>query len=149
MVCLLLSQLPPDEIRVLRAVIIAGICLLLSGAVYAAECTTVIPIKPIHCVCGVVIDRSGGRISNAKVTLLKGETELVSKQTGTDGKFSFEPMEVGEYQIQVETTGFKTARSSFVAVKPAEKCKQALEVVLGFGVECDTGIALVRSKAIR
>jgi carboxypeptidase family protein len=142
-------MLRPGKVCVAFALIVAGISLqLLSGTAHAGECV-IVPIKPIRCVCGVVIDPSGGRISNAKVTLLKGETELVSKRTGTDGKFSFEPMQAGKYQIQVEATGFRTAKSSFVIVKPARKCKQALQVKLGFGFECDTGIALIREKTIR
>jgi hypothetical protein len=143
-------MLPPERMCVALALIVAGIFLpLLSGTAHAGECVAIVPIKPIHCVCGVVIDLSGGRISNAKVTILKGETERVSKRTGTDGKFSFEPMEAGKYQIQVEASGFRTAKSSFVVVKPARKCKQALQVRLGFGFECDTGIALIGSKTIR
>jgi hypothetical protein len=103
------------------------------------------PLKPIQCVRGIVVDLSG-RISNARVTILRSGTEIVSMQTDADGKFLFERLGAGDYELQVEANGFNTARSSIVIVAPSSKCKSALQVVLRFGTECDTGIALVKAK---
>lgn len=134
----------------LAVAILAIVPLLLSGMAYAAECIT-LPTRnrPVHCICGAVFDISGERISHAKVSVLRGETEVTSKRTGADGKFSFDGIEAGTYEVRVEASGFHTATSSVVLLQPAGKCKLALDVKLGFGFECDTGIAQVKSKHIR
>jgi hypothetical protein len=127
------------------AALIVGILLFQpAGASYATTCVA-IPVKPIHHVCGIVIDPLGEPISNAKVTILKGETELVTVQTGVDGKFSIEPLEARNYGLRVRSTGFQTAQSPIVVVKPQAKCKRVLEVVLAVGMGC-SGMALVKPK---
>jgi hypothetical protein len=120
---------------------------LLAGVSKAGECQ-ITPIKPIQCVRGIVIDISGGPISNAKVAIFRSGTEIVSIRTGADGKFSFERLKAGDYEIPVEANNFHTARTSIGVVAPASKCKWALQVVLGFGFECDTGVARVKAKVI-
>ncbi len=116
----------------------------LGGVSQAGECRMV-PIKPIQCVRGGVIDHSGGRISNARVTILRGKTEIVSVRTDADGRFSFERLEPGDYEIQVEANSFNTLRSLLVVVGSTSKCKRELQVVLGFGMECDTYLAVIRT----
>jgi hypothetical protein len=120
--------------------IISGFILLLpSGFSYATTCIELPPLKPIHRVCGVVIDPLGEPIPNAKVAILKD---------GQDGKFSFEQLEAGHYDIHVEANGFKSAYSSIVLVKPAPKCKLALQVLLEVGMGC-SGIREVKSTKIK
>jgi hypothetical protein len=139
-------MLPKERARIALVFMIANIFAPFLGVSQAGECRME-PIKPIHCVRGIVIDPSGGRISNARVTILRGGTGIVSMRTYADGKFSFDRLEAGDYEIQVEANSFKTARSSIVVVAPVSKCKWVMQVILGFGMECDTGIAMVRSKA--
>jgi hypothetical protein len=131
--------------RALFVVLILGILLFQpAGATYATTWVPV-PVKPIHHLCGIVIDPLGEPISNAKVTILKGETELVTVQTGPDGKFSIEPLEAGNYDLRVRSTGFQTAQSAIVVVKAQAKCKRVLQVVLAVGMGC-SGMALVKPK---
>ena len=131
------QMLHTNRARIAVAFMIANILVpFLGGVSQAGECRMV-PIKPIQCVRGNVIDLSGGRISNARVTILRGETEIVSVRTNADGKFSFERLEPGDYEIQVEANSFNTLRSLIVVVASASKCKRALQVVLGFGMECE------------
>lgn len=128
---------------------IGGFILLLpAGFSYATTCIALPPLKPIHQACGVVIDPLGEPIPNAKVAILKDGRELVALQTRKDGKFSFEQLEVGRYDIQVEANGFKPAFSSIVLVKPAPKCKWALQVLLELGMGCSS-ISEVKSKKIK
>jgi hypothetical protein len=135
-----------NRARIAVAFMIANVLVtFLGGVSQAAECRMV-PIKPIQCVRGGVVDRSG-RISNARVTILRGKTEIVSVRTDADGRFSFEHLEPGDYEIQVEANSFNTPRSSIVVVASTSKCKRALQVVLGFGMECDTYITVIKSKA--
>jgi hypothetical protein len=62
------------------------------------------PIKPIHCVRGIVIDLSGGRISNARVTILRGGTGIVSMRANADGKFSFDRLKLGTMKFRLKQT---------------------------------------------
>jgi Carboxypeptidase regulatory-like domain len=126
--------------------IIGGFILLLpAGLSCATTCIAPPPLKPVHHVCGVVIDPSGGPVSNARVAILNGGREVASLQTGEDGKFSFDQLSAGHYDIQVGATGFVTALSSIVLVKPAPKSNRALQVHLDVGMGCSP-INEVKSK---
>jgi hypothetical protein len=105
--------------------------------------------KPVHCICGAVFDNSGARISEAEVSIMKGEIEIATQRTDADGKFSFNGIAAGKYEIRVEARSFRTATSSLVVLQPSGKCKLALDVTLGVGFECDTGISQVKVKKIR
>ena len=113
------------------AALIAGLLLLAASTCNATTCVAE-PVKPIRHVCGIVKNEAGAPIPHAKVTVLKGGTELGAVQTGTDGKFSLERLEAGNYDVQVEADGYHTERSSIVIVRPATKCKRGLYVLLGF-----------------
>jgi hypothetical protein len=75
-----------------------------------------------------VINELGERVSNAKVTILKGETEFVAIQTDVDGEFSFDRLDAGNYDIRVHANHYKAAQSPIVIVKPKTKCKRALPI---------------------
>jgi hypothetical protein len=136
--------------HLLFAVVVASTLLLFSSANSVhGECRGGPPLKPIHCVRGKVIDGSGGRISNAKVTILRGETEVLSVRSDADGTFSVEGLPPGNYEINVEADQFRKLRDFITVVRPSRKCNRVLQVVLGFGFECDTYIALTKAKDIR
>jgi hypothetical protein len=136
--------------RLSVAVIVGSVLLFFSGSsALRGECFTGPPLKPIHCVRGKVIDRTGAEISNAKVTILRGETEVVSARTDADGAFSFDRLPPGYYEIHVETVGLKTLRDTITVVRSTRKCERILVVVLGVGFECDTYISLVNPKTFR
>jgi hypothetical protein len=124
------------------------ILLLPAGFSSATTCIALPPLKPIHKAFGVVIDPSGEPIPNAKVAVLKDGREVVATQTGMDGKFSFDQLEAGHYDIQVDANGFRSACSSIVVVKPTVKGKQGLEVQLDVGMGCSI-IREVKSKKIK
>jgi Carboxypeptidase regulatory-like domain len=90
-----------------------------------------------------VINELREPIPNAKVTILKGETELVAVYADADGKFSFERLEAGNYVIRVQADNYKSAQSPIVIVKPTMKCKRGLRVMLGVGMQC-SGINLAK-----
>jgi hypothetical protein len=135
--------------RTLLVAMICGFILLLpAGFSSATTCIALPPLKPIHQAVGVVIDPSGEPIPNAKVAVLKDGREIVAMQTAKDGKFSFDRLEAGHYDIQVDAIGFKSAYSSIVVVKPTLKGKQALQVLLDVGMGCSI-ISEVESKKIK
>src|ERR1700730_18767439 len=120
------------------AAMVGGFLLLLPAEFSYATICILVPIKPIRHVCGIVTNRLGEPIQNAKVTILKEATELASAQTSEDGKFSFEQLESGNYNIRVQADHYNPTQSPIVLVKPAMKCKQALEVVLAVGTSCSS-----------
>jgi len=62
-----------------------GLLLFFPSAIsYASECVALPPLKPIHHVCGFVVDPSGEPIPNAKVTILKDGNEVATMQTSAD-----------------------------------------------------------------
>jgi hypothetical protein len=90
-------MLPTIRARIALVAVVSIILTPYLGDVsQAAECR-IAPIKAIRCVRGIVIDPSGLPISNAKVTILRAGTEFVSIRTNTDGKFSFDRFEAGDY----------------------------------------------------
>jgi Carboxypeptidase regulatory-like domain len=139
-----------ESTRMVLATAVAGLLLsVTTGALCASEviCSQK-PVKPIQRICGIVIDQSGAPVAHVKVTMLKGETELVAVETGDDGKFSFDGLNAGSYDVQAQEKGFHTFRFPIVLVKPGERCKRALEVELIVGGEACSGVRLVKPKEV-
>lgn len=123
------------------AAIITGLVLLLPSESYATTCVALRPPKPIHPVCGFVIDPTGEPIANATVTILKDHHEIASMESSTDGRFAVNQLEAGSYDIRVQANFFLPAFSSITLVKPGAKCKKELGVLLAVGGGC-SGISL-------
>lgn len=119
-----------------------------AGISYATECLPLPPPKPIQHVCGIIINQLGEPIPNAKVAVLKDGQELVALRTDKDGKFSFEQLEAGSYQIQVHGDGYLDAYFPVVVVKPTTKCRRVLQVGLAVGMGC-SGMSVVKPKKIK
>jgi hypothetical protein len=120
----------------LAAIMIGFLLFFPSEISYATECVALPPLKPIHHVCGFVVDPSGEPIPNAKVTILKDGNEVAAMQTNADGRFAFEQLKAGSYSIRVDANGFLSALSSIVLVTPGVACKKELGVLLGVGMGC-------------
>jgi hypothetical protein len=105
-------------------------------------------VKPVRHICGIVIDQSGAPVAHVKVTILKGETKLVAVETGENGKFSFDGLKAGSYDIRAQEESFHTFRFPIVLVKPGDRCERALEVELIVGGEACSGVRLVDPKAV-
>jgi hypothetical protein len=66
---------------------------------------------------GTITDPDGGVIPGATVTLTNQDTGLsVSTTTGPEGTYSFSPVRIGKYKIDVELSGFGPATRSDIAV---------------------------------
>jgi hypothetical protein len=139
-----------ETVRIVLAVIMAGLLLpTVTGPLRASEVVCIrTPLKPVHHICGIIIDLSGAPIAHAKVAILKDETELAGVETGEDGKFSFEELEAGNYDFQARGIGFVTFRFPIVLVRPSKQCKRALEVKLTTGGENCSGARLVKPKEV-
>jgi hypothetical protein len=133
----------------LGAIIVGLLLLLPAETIHATTCIALPPLKPIHHICGFVNNQLGEPIPNAKVTVLQNGSEIVTLQTSTDGRFSFEQLKAGHYDIQVKANGYLSAFSSIILVKPEiTKCRRELDVLLSVGMGC-SGISLVKPKKIK
>ncbi|MFN0106313.1 MAG: TonB-dependent receptor domain-containing protein [Bryobacteraceae bacterium] len=62
---------------------------------------------------GTVLDPSSASVPNAKVTLVSARTGISSEaQTNTGGFYRFSALAPGDYEIKVQTSGFRTASVS-------------------------------------
>lgn len=81
----------------------------------------------------------GQPLANAKVTVLKDDTELAAAQTAADGRFSFPQFGAGNYVVRVLAEGYSGAQSAITVVKPPAKGKPQLRVLLDIGsMGCST-----------
>src|SRR5436190_22995216 len=86
----------------------AALTLLLFAALLSAQSDTA-------GLYGVVRDSSGGVVVGSKVKLQSHATSIVrEKVTDAHGLYQFEVLPPGEYELTVETAGFKIFRDSRV-----------------------------------
>jgi hypothetical protein len=136
------------KMHVRLAALFAGVLFSLPvGAYGATECLSPPPFKPLHHICGMVIDPAGAPVPNAKVSVLKDHREVAALQTAKDGHFSFDQLEAGKYDIQVHRDGYVDAYLSVVIAKPALKSKRALQVNLDIGLGCSVARLVKARKA--
>ena len=129
------------------AILVVGAFLLLPARISGTEETCLpLRLKPLRCVCGIIKDLTGEPVTGATVTIFENGSELVARHTGDDGKFSFDSLKAGHYDIQIQVSGFRVFRLTIVVVKPESRCKQALEVRMttGYPENC-TGVRLVKA----
>ena len=130
------------------AVFLAALFLALPKASPANTCVEVPPIKPVHRICGVVSFDTGVRIANAKVTVFQGTKEIAMQFTKEDGKFSFDQLKAGNYELHVrfEAAPFPlVAVTQVVLVHPEPKARREISVNLRFGGGCNS-FSLVDAK---
>ncbi len=73
---------------------------------------------------GSVKDRSGAVVSGAKVTLTNEETSLATEAvTSDDGNFSFTPIKIGIYTLEVELQGFQKETQHHIKVDVQQQVK--------------------------
>jgi hypothetical protein len=92
-------------------------------------------------VSGIVIDPSGAVVPGASVALKHADTVVGSVKTDAGGRFLFEQVAPGKYEVEVRVDGFKTARVRATAGKgssaplsiPLEVAPVAEEVTVGEG----------------
>ena len=110
----------------------------------ATTCVGLPSLKPVHRICGVVFFPSGDRIANAKVTVLQAGKEIAAQETDNDGKFSFDPLETGSYEIRVHVEAVPLAATDLVLVRPQSKPKR--EIAVSMMPQGCSGFSLVNSK---
>src|SRR5713226_1109727 len=80
---------------------------------------------------GTVTDSTGAVVPNAKVTLTNDATGLsTATVTSADGAYTFGPVKIGPYMIDVEAAGFRKA-TSHVTVNVQEQARADFQLVAG------------------
>jgi len=106
----------------------AMLLLLPSGLSSATTCIDLPPLKPVHRICGVVFFPNSDRVAKAKVTVLQATKEIAAEETDNDGKFSFDRLEAGKYEMRVCVEPLRVATTQVVLVHPKEKTNQEIAV---------------------
>jgi hypothetical protein len=107
----------------------AALLLLLPSPIFSATtCVALPPLKPVHRICGVVFFPSGERIANAKVTVLQGGKEIAVQKTDSDGKFSFDRLKAGSYEIQIQVEAVPVAATNVLLFHPEAKPTREIAV---------------------
>ena len=137
------------SVRALLAMTIAGILQSMpTGAPPATTCVDSPPLKPIHRIFGVVLFTSGDRIPNANVTVVQGDKEIAAQRSDNDGKFSFEGLMAGNYEMRVRVEGIGAAYAKIVLIRPEAKSKRELAVTMTPNGVC-SWISLVNPKRLK
>ncbi len=77
-------------------------------ALIAISATTALAQGTTSRVTGVVIDKNGGAVAGANVTLMNdGTSASLTTETSDSGTYTFDLIQVGSYTITVEKQGFK------------------------------------------
>jgi Carboxypeptidase regulatory-like domain len=124
----------------LMVAILAGIPLLLPERSWAEViCGKRPPLKPVRCVCGKLVDATGGPVSGALVRVNRQGAQIAAENTDADGKFVFPELKSGEYELVADLDStFVPFRSSITLVKPKKKCRHELviKMVLTYPDNC-------------
>jgi hypothetical protein len=130
------------------ATILVGLLLIQTASRAEVICGKVRPIKPVRCVCGKLIDPTGGPVSGATVTVIKDGIELATKETDDRGNFIFDELKSGSYELSAHLVGLLPFRSPIVVANAAKKCKRGLLIVLVLSYPDNCGSYVVGMRRI-
>src|SRR3989454_2954680 len=89
-------------------------------------------VKSTGAVLGTAKDATGGVIGGARVTLKNADTGVsMATETNATGDYSFPVVPVGQYELTVSASGFKTTVLSSISVSALENVR--LNVTLSVG----------------
>src|SRR5216683_4516328 len=81
---------------------------------------------------GTVKDRSGAVVSGVKVTLTNEDTSLATETvTSDDGNYSFTPIKIGTYTLEVELQGFQKETQRHIKVDVQQQVKADFALIPG------------------
>jgi Carboxypeptidase regulatory-like domain len=101
--------------------------------------------KKVSRLCVVVINQTGGPQADVRLTVFDGEKQIAEGTTGEDGKFSFDTLEAGSYQVKVHHDGFKDDQFPIVVTNSGKKCKHAVQVLVYVGwIPCTGVVRLIK-----
>jgi hypothetical protein len=130
----------------LLATMVAGF-LAGAGALPAEViCGPIRPLKPVRCLCGNMIDQTGGPAADITVKVIKDGENIATTKTTTDGTFTFGELPAGKYELRAE--GFEPIRSLIVVARPTNRCGHRLRIELVLGYPDNCGSFVIRQPMI-
>lgn len=116
-----LLRMTPDVCPFRR---LLGLRLLLISLLVCASSAQALAQTTSTEILGNVTDQSGAVITGARVTILRVATgEKRESTTNASGDFSFPLIEIGEYTVTVQQSGFKTQERTNVIVQLQQKAR--------------------------
>src|SRR5437016_505380 len=107
-----------------RAIYYAAVSAVLALALAAQSTTQTIE--------GVVTDSSGAVVAGAKVMIMNLATGVsTSVTTNASGNYTFTLVPAGNYDVKVETTGFKMGEARNIRVETAAQVRQDFQLQVG------------------
>ena len=83
-------------------------------------------------ILGTVTDSTGAVVPNAKITLLRTATgERRTTTTTSSGDYSFPLIEIGEYTVTAEASGFTTQEKTGITVELQQRARINFELSVG------------------
>jgi hypothetical protein len=93
-------------------------------------------------IVGNITDSSGASVSGAKVTARNVRTSVTSETLTTDtGDYVFPLLDVGEYEVSADSSGFKPETRSGITLKVNEKVRVDFQLQVGSQTERITVVA--------
>lgn len=113
----------------MRTLISTTVFLVLAAALAPAQTTSTE-------ILGTVLDASGAVVPGAKVTVLRTATSQTRETTtSAAGLYSFPLIEIGEYNVTVQATGFKTAEKRGLTVELQQRARVDFTLEVGATTE--------------
>ena len=123
-----------ELMRVLHAAILAGILLPAHPLRAENTCPKELRLKPVRCICGTLTDLTGGPpLPGVIVRVLKDGAEVASVKSDGYGKFIFDDLKPGNYELSVQTEPYRIFRTRIVVTRPEKRCRRRLAIFLDVG----------------
>src|SRR5215471_7854522 len=101
---------------------------------------------------GLVTDPSSALVSGAAVQLRSNATGAVrSAISGTDGRYQFNLLPPGEYEISAEATGFKKFVASGIHVQVAQQSQLNISLQVGStteSVQVEASVSMLNAESV-
>lgn len=123
--------------------------LLLAATWVTPSVADVCVYKPprVRHVAGRVVDSSGRPISSVNIAIIQGGESVASAMTDDNGKFRFDSLKEGAYELAATANGFQSARYKFLLRRPSEHWNRSLQIELAVGLwHCGGDIKILKSK---
>jgi hypothetical protein len=90
-------------------------------------------VKKLSRLCAVVIDQSGAPVAGVQLLVFDGEKKIAEGITASGGRFSFDSLKPGSYQVKVHGNGFQDDAFPIVVTNSAKKCNRSVQILLYVG----------------
>ena len=101
----------------------------------------------VRLVAGIVVDSSGRPIPGVNVAIIQSGESVASATTDDTGKFRFDWLREGAYELATKANGFQRARYKVLLSRPSKHWNRSLQIELAVGVEhCGGDIKIVKTR---